>query len=100
MERTLRALKGESALGQYCTGTSFAPWFLKNLMVFDTECMLADPVSMLDRCEREKQEALLERHQHVDRCLAELASAQLRVWKRFAVRDKEALVCPQALRKA
>jgi hypothetical protein len=38
-------------------------------MVFDTECMLTDPVSMLDRCERQKQEALQERHQHVDRCL-------------------------------
>ena len=36
-------------------------------MVFDSECMLTDPVSMLDRLEREKMDMLLERHQHVDR---------------------------------
>jgi hypothetical protein len=37
-------------------------------MVYDSECMMTDPVSMLERCEREKAEALLERRQQVERC--------------------------------
>ena len=37
-------------------------------MVYDSECMMTDPVSMLERCEREKAEALLERRQGVERC--------------------------------
>jgi hypothetical protein len=36
-------------------------------MVFDSECMMTDPVSMLERCEREQMEAHLERHQYVER---------------------------------
>ena len=36
-------------------------------MVFDSECMLTDPVSMLERRERERMDTLAERRQHVNR---------------------------------
>ena len=48
-------------------------------MVFDSECMLTDPVSMLERCEREKKEAMLERHQHVDRWVTTCQTAPFTV---------------------
>eukprot|EP00961_Rhodomonas_salina_P226444 3061643-Rhodomonas_salina.3 len=41
-------------------------------MVFDTECMLSDPVAMTDRCEKEKEESVRQRHLHVDRRFAKI----------------------------
>jgi len=44
-------------------------------MVFDSECMLTDPVSMLERCERQKNEALVERRQNIERYRSATASS-------------------------
>ncbi|EKX41503.1 hypothetical protein GUITHDRAFT_141984 [Guillardia theta CCMP2712] len=36
-------------------------------MVFDTECMLTDPVSMTERYERQREESRRQRHVHIDK---------------------------------
>ena len=41
--------------------------FILLVMVLESECMETDPVAMMERCEREKKEAQLERHQCIER---------------------------------